>query len=170
MATKNQVNLASQVATTYGFALTGRMVDGLQAVQGQPPAYRSFPPCLPPHVQQPGYETGLWQDDVGDPDVDRVAVRAGRPWGRTGVLRLGLARAARPAIRCGWPIVAGGIFPTAAMLSRLTTAGSMVPAGSNPLRTLPLLTGRFRSASRWPVSGNKPVQEGRTELPSVGLA
>lgn len=102
MADMNRITLALSKVTRMDDAQTGRMTIGSPAAVGQPPAFRSFPPCLSPLGQQPGYEPGPRQVPVASPDVDPSVVGAGRPRGRTGVPCHRLARLVRLAIRLGW--------------------------------------------------------------------
>ena len=102
MADMNRITLALSKVTRMDDAQTSRMAIGSPAAVGQPPAFRSFPPCLLPQEQRPGYEPGPRSVPVASPDVNPRVVGAGRLWGWADDPCLRLARLARLAIRLGW--------------------------------------------------------------------
>jgi hypothetical protein len=64
-------------------------------------------------VQVIGYPTGTRHDFIGAPDKDRVAVRAGRPGARAGVLSRSPASSAGRTVLSGWAAWAGTPCPQA---------------------------------------------------------
>ena len=139
MADMNRITLALSKVTRMDDAQTSRMTIGSAAAVGQPPAFRSFPPCLSSQRQRPGYETGPRKVPVASPDVNRGVVGAGRLRGQTGDPCLRLARLARLAIRLGWQFadrgtVSGGRSGTAPH-TWLRTGLAKPARGLRPTRT-----------------------------------
>lgn len=169
MADMNRITLASRDVTRSGCTLNVWMKLGSLAAIGQPPAYRSFPPCLSPQGQRSGYETGLRQDHAGKADVDCAVVRAGRSWGWTGFLCQGFALPAGPAIPLGWPVVTGGPSSSAVVAPCQLLAGYTTPAGNClPRLTSPGGTSRRQTATS--LQTLKPAQDRWTRRMPAGKA